>query len=353
MLLPPNPVWRTYCGGRILRQFRGLNDAEDDHFPEDWLASTVRALNPANARSPSEGLSPIGDLGNGQTFTQSLREMPAFWFGEPDARRGGTNVLWKLLDSSVRLQLQAHPDARFARKHLNSNAGKTECWYILATRGEGCVYLGFQRAPTREAWAGMIRDQRVKEMLACFDRIPVQPGECYVVPAGTPHAIGAGVFMVELMEPTDWVVRCEQVNAGLTLPPEACFMGLDLETCLDVFDYRSRPVAEVRSAFQQQPRTLRQTGSFADEELISPAWHSFFRLHRLRGTGNAAWPGNELMLLIALKGAGELRTGTEVSAMRAGQTWLLPGAAQNWEWRSLIGDWEFLLAKLPIVTKPA
>ena len=69
------------------------------------------------------------------------------------------------------------------------------------------------------------------------NRFPVQPGDCYVVPAGTPHAIGAGIFMMELQEPTDWVVRCETVNAGLALPPEACFMGLDLEACLDVFDY--------------------------------------------------------------------------------------------------------------------
>ena len=87
----------------------------------------------------------------------------------------------------------------------------------------------------------MIREQRVDEMLACFEKIPVQPGDCYVVPAGTPHAIGAGVFMMELMEPTDWVVRCETTNAGLTLPPEACFMGLDLETCLEIFDYRAIP----------------------------------------------------------------------------------------------------------------
>src|SRR5262249_13364368 len=151
-----------------------------------------------------------------------------------------------------------------------SDAGKTECWYILGTRDNACVYLGFQRPPAREAWRRLIQEQRIEEMLACFDRIPVQPGDCFVVPAGTPHAIGAGVFMVELMEPTDWVVRCETVNAGVTLPPEACFMGLTLEQCLDVFDFRPYSVERVKEVFQQRPNILNRTENFTEEEIIQP-----------------------------------------------------------------------------------
>lgn len=352
VLLPFNPVWRSYAGGRALRQFRGQARASDDHFPEDWLASTVYARNGNNAQSPSEGLSHLGDVANGITFAAALRHRPEFWFGNSNTPGTEPQVLWKLLDAAVRLQVQAHPEARFARKFLKSNAGKTECWYIISTRGPACVYLGFQKPPTREAWARMIREQRVDEMLACFDPIRVQAGDCYVVPAGTPHAIGAGVFMMELMEPTDWVVRCETVNAGVTLPPEACFMGLGLETCLDIFDYRAHSVAEVRNTFQQQPRRVRQTESFTEEEIIGPDWHQFFRLHRLHGNGNADWPGNELMLLIILKGSGHLSAGGEARAGQAGQIWLLPGAALNWEWRSTARDWECLVAKLPMPAKP-
>jgi mannose-6-phosphate isomerase len=349
VLLPPNPVWRSYAGGRGLRRFRALPGGEDDHFPEDWLASTVRARNGKNSRHPQEGLSRVAD---GRLVIDLLKQEPDFWLGTDPAKRGPENspgVLWKLLDASVRLQFQAHPDANFARRHLHSNAGKTECWYILGTRGDAHVYLGFQHPPTREAWAQMIRQQRVDEMTACFGKIPVRSGDCYVVPAGTPHAIGAGVFMMELMEPTDWVVRCETVNAGVTLPPEACFMGLDLETCLDIFDYRAHSLAEVRKTFQQPPRQISQSGSFLEEELIGPAWREFFRLHRLRGNGDASWSGNELMLLIVLKGGGILGAGTETREVRAGQTWLLPGSAPHWEWREPAGDWEILLAKLPAV----
>lgn len=350
-LLPPNPVWRSYVGGRELRRFRALPGAGDDHFPEDWLASTVCARNGKHSQHPQEGLSHVVVSSREQLVMDLLQQTPDYWLGPAAGNprfKNSTGVLWKLLDASVRLQFQAHPSAQFARQHLNSRAGKTECWHILGTRGDAHVYLGFQHPPTREAWARMIHEQDVAAMTACFEKIPVQPGDCYVVPAGTPHAIGAGVFMMELMEPTDWVVRCETVNAGLTLTPDQCFMGLNLEACLDIFDYRAHPVAEVRRTFQQPRRILQTNDAFTEEELITPAWHEFFRLHRLAGNGDAGWAGNELMLLLVLNGWGELRAGTEGRAVQAGETWLLPAAAAKWNWHNAAGDWECLLARLPV-----
>jgi mannose-6-phosphate isomerase len=332
----------------VLRKFRGSEGTEDDHFPEDWLASTVRARNGENSQGRDEGLSHIKDPSGTRMLADLLRQHPEFWFGAQAADRSGTGVLWKLLDSAVRLQFQAHPDAAYARRHLNSNAGKTECWYIIGTRENACVYLGFQRPPSREGWARMIREQSTGEMLACFDRIPVQPGDCFVIPAGTPHAIGAGVFMMELMEPTDWVVRCEIENAGVRLTPDQCFMGLDLERCLDVFDYRAYSLPEVHDRFGQRPHPMTRPGGFLDEELISDMHHGFFRLHRFRGRGPARWPGGELLLIIALKGRGRLHCGAKPGReVLAGQTWLLPGAARSWEWEAVQEDWEFLVAKLP------
>jgi mannose-6-phosphate isomerase len=352
--LPPNLVWRSYRGGSVLRRFRGLPDPGDNNFPEDWLASTVQARNGAHAQHPQEGLSRVTQPSGDHLLADWLTHQPAAWLGAGLAQlppQERPRVLWTLLDSSVRLQIQAHPDAQFARQHLNSGAGKTECWYIIGTRGPVHVYLGFQRPPTMEAWAEMIREQRVDDILACFDPIPVQPGDCYAVPAGTPHAIGAGVFMLELQEPTDWVVRCETTNAGLTLPPEACFMGLDLDTCLDVFDYRALPVPDVRRQLQQRARTVNLTSGAHEEELIGAVYHEYFRLHRLRGTADAAWPGNELMLLLILKGRGTLPSGSDSCVLEAGQTWLLPACVPHWQWLNPTGDWELLLAKLPVVRK--
>ncbi len=350
--LPPNPVWRSYLGGSVLRRFRGALETPDDHLPEDWLASTVRARNGIHARDPEEGLSRVSMDGKSLLLADWLEKEPEFWFGSSEGEKPrGPGVLWKLLDSSVRLHLQAHPSAAFARRYLNSNAGKTECWYILSTRGEGHVHLGFQHAPDSSAWERMIREQRLEEMRACFEKIPVRPGECYVVPAGTPHAIGEGVFMLELQEPTDWVVRCEFAAGGLTLPPESCLMGLSVETCMEVFDFAPTPIEQVRRKWQQQPRVLRETGGLREEEIIGANHHEFFRLHRLRGTGDVDWTGGELMLLIALKGEGAISGGGTPTKAGAGQTLLLPGSARQWHWDGVGGDWEILLAKRPAKTE--
>lgn len=348
--LPFNPVWRSYWGGSVLRGFRGRAQTVDDHFPEDWLASTVRAINGVHAQHEQEGLSLAGAPGTERRLPELLAEDPGFWFGAENesCHKPRIGVLWKLLDSSIRLQVQAHPNKDFARRHLHSRAGKTECWHILSTRGEAVVYLGFERPPSRAAWGRMIQEQRVEAMLECFEPIPVKAGQTYVVPAGVPHAIGAGVFMMELQEPTDWVVRCEALNAGLRLPTEACFMGLDLDTCLDVFDYERWRVEKVRGELQQRPKQMARTANHSQEELIGTAFHEYFRLERLRGAGEASWPGNELMLLIVVQGRACLRCGMEKQQVAAGQTWLLPGAVRRWEWLESTGDWEILLAKLPL-----
>jgi mannose-6-phosphate isomerase len=348
--LPPNPVWRSYEGGGVLRRFRGGSNASDDHFPEDWLASLVKARNGVHAQSPDEGLSRVNQDGGPRTLAEWIAAEPVFWWGEDGLRRGdhrNPGVLWKLLDSAVRLHIQAHPSAEFARRHLKSNAGKTECWYILSTRGEGYVHLGFQRPPPRGGWEKMILNQRLDEMRACFDRIPVRTGDCYAVPAGTPHAIGEGVFMLELQEPADWVVRCEFSAGGFSLPRESCFMGLDPAACMEVFDFSRIPVDEVRSRFKQRPRVAAETPDFRDEEIIGAPYHGFFRLHRFTGAGGADWPGGDLMMLVVLKGHALLGAGGAEQAVHAGQTWALPGSAARWHWREPTGDWELLLAKLP------
>jgi mannose-6-phosphate isomerase len=344
--LPPNPVWRSYLGGRVLRGFRGMVAGADDHFPEDWIASTTRARNGPHAQAADEGISRVTVSGREVALPEALGEWPAYFRG---SRAGGDDmgVLIKLLDSSTRLHVQAHPDAAFVARRFGGTAGKTECWYILSTRGDGYVYLGFQHAPTPSEWKQLIEAQDTKEMLACFERIPVRAGDCYVVPAGTPHAIGEGVFMVELQEPTDWVVRCEFEVGAHRLPPEARSMGLALDECLEIFDYDELPLPEVRRRLFQAPRPLHRKPGCIEEEIIEARWHGFFRLRRVCGAGPGEWTGGELAVMIVTEGAGRLHAGSELQPVRAGETWLLPGGAEAWQWEPDSPRWEALLAMPP------
>ena len=187
-------------------------------------------------------------------------------------------------------------------------------------------------------------------MRACFEKIPVKPGDCLMVPSGTPHAIGEGIFMIELQEPTDWVVRCEFSAGGHVLEHSARFMGLELEDVVSMFDYSQHPLESLEDSFLQTPQILKETNAFMEERIIDAKHQEFFRLRRLSGNGSADWKGNEPMVLIMLEGAGVL----DGHPVGAGETWLLPGSAERWSWNPASRDhereWSFLLAQPPVRT---
>jgi len=349
----PNYAWRSYLGGSRLREFRAEDSGDDhfpdDHFPEDWLASTSRARNGDNQQREDEGVSHLMVDGKDIALNDLIASQPEWFWGKqtpPVDEPGQIGVLIKLLDAGVRLHLQAHPNGEFVKQRFGGNAGKTECWYILSTREEDAyVYLGFQHPPTKEKWAQMMREQNLEGMRACFEKIPVKPGDCLMVPSGTPHAIGEGIFMIELQEPTDWVVRCEFSAGGHLLEHNARFMGLELEDVLDVFDYTEHSLESIGSTLIQTPHVLRQTDAFTEERIIDAKHEAFFRLRRLSGSGQVEWEGGEPIVLIMLKGAGELN-GEPIST---GDTWLLPGSTEGWNWNPTSSEeWSFLLAQPPL-----
>ena len=128
---------------------------------------------------------------------------------------------------------------------------RSEAYHVLATRdaapGEptGYIYAGFQRPPTPAQLRAWIETQDLAAIEGCFDRIPVRPGDTFLIPGGTPHALGAGVFMVEIQEPSDLVVRFEFSRAGHVLPEASRFMGRGLDLALRVFNFSRFGPAEV------------------------------------------------------------------------------------------------------------
>jgi mannose-6-phosphate isomerase len=256
--LPQNRVWRSYLGGRTLDELAGKEGPRDSHYPEDWIASVTPANNPGS-RPDYEGISTVRVNGREWLFSDLVAQDPVYFLGADQVARFGNKpmVLVKLLDSATRLQLQAHPSAEFARAHLDSHSGKAEAYYILGMRediDEGYVYLGFQRPPGRDEFKRCVEAQDLAAMESWFDRISVRPGDTLFIPGGVPHAIGEGIFMVEIMEPSDLVVRFEYTREGYTLPESARFMNRDLDFCLDIFDFEARTESQVRRDNMYQPR---------------------------------------------------------------------------------------------------
>jgi mannose-6-phosphate isomerase len=99
------------------------------------------------------------------------------------------------------------------------------------------------------------------------------------VPGGLPHALGEGIFLVEIQEPSDLVVRFEFERGGQLLPESARFMNRDLDFCLEVFDLSPWPPGRVRMEAGCPPRRRRALGADSwQDDLIGPERTPCFRV---------------------------------------------------------------------------
>ena len=237
--LQPTRVHRFYRGGALLGRLRGEPE-EDGFFPEDWLGSVTPARNPGR-NDPGEGLS---RLAGGRILRDALEADPIGWLGDAHVARFGTStgLLVKLLDAAERLPVHVHPDRTFALEAFDSQFGKTEAWIVVDTRrDEADVWVGLCEPVEPERYLAWIADQDVDRLLHSLNRISVRSGDVVYVPAGVPHAIGEGVLIAELQEPTDFSFLCEW--QGFPIRPEDSHLGLGWETALAAIDVsRHEPV---------------------------------------------------------------------------------------------------------------
>ena len=312
--LGPNRVWRTYQGGRFLDALQGVNSPSDSHFPEDWIASTTRATNKGREAFETEGLSSVQVDGQSILLRDLFAQFPGEMLGPRHYERYGaqTGVLTKFLDSAIRLPMQCHPTIAFSQQHLNANAGKTEAYVILKTREDvkdPYVYLGFERPPDPREFARWIEQQEIERILGCCNRVPVRQGDVFLVPGGMPHAIGEGVFMIEIMEPTDFAVRIEFTCGDYVLPEESRFMGRDVDFAVSMFDFRATTPEDIRERLFGKPRVIACYGQKGEEtSLIDKRMTECFSVHRLAVKGEVVRPTNGFYVLIVTRGEGTIES---------------------------------------------
>jgi mannose-6-phosphate isomerase len=112
-------------------------------------------------------------------------------------------LLAKLLFTTERLSVQVHPRDDYAFKHHHS-LGKTEAWYVVAAESEAAVAVGFKQPITAQRMEESARSGEIESLL---DWRPVRAGDAIFVPAGTVHAIGAGVTICEIQQNSDITYR--------------------------------------------------------------------------------------------------------------------------------------------------
>ncbi len=118
-------------------------------------------------------------------------------------------LLIKSLDCHDVLSVQVHPDDKLAAERHNSY-GKTEMWYVVGAEAGAALYVGFKdNNITREEYLAAVNEDRLHEIL---NKIEVKVGDTFFIPAGTVHALGKGIEVVEVQQTSDVTYRIYDWN---------------------------------------------------------------------------------------------------------------------------------------------
>jgi len=314
-----NRVGRVYTGGKLFHGFFG-DEEKDGFLPEEWIASSVKAINKEMA-SEKEGVSKIKD--SDVYFDELLINYPLEMLGSSKKMR----ILVKILDSAVRLPAQAHPDKAFSRKHFNSEYGKTESWIILDTRPDAKIYFGFKDGVTKEEFEKAIDNSETDKdaMERLMEYTEPKIGDVFLVPAKTVHAIGAGCLILEVQEPTDFTIQPEHWCDEYRLNSNEMYIGLNKEDAIECFDFGKAPDAKL------SPEIELETNKVKFEKIIKPQDTDCFIVNRitLNGGEHILNAGDSYGVYIVTNGSGKLFGEGYVKEIKKGDYFFMPACLMN------------------------
>jgi len=323
VLAANQPRGRFYAGGTAISTFRGDPPAPPN-TPEDWVASvtTVRG-------ERETGLTRLPD---GSLLADRVREEPARWLGDEHVRAFGpdTNLLVKLLDAGQRLPVHAHPDDGFAAKHLGTAHGKAEAWYILAP---GVIHLGLIEDVAEDELARLVREQEIEPLLHRMHSVPVAAGDTVFVPPGVLHAIGEGIFLVEVQQPEDLSILLEWNGFELNGARDG-HLGLGFATALAAVERTARTPDDVEALVRREPGA---------GPALAERSRPFFRIDKIDVVGETGLPAG-FGVVVVLAGALTLRGPAGDVRASAGATVLVPATSGR---ISLVGDASVLHCRPP------
>ena len=323
--LPANQPQQFYLGGPQIEAFRGEPSTARPHSgsafapdpartPEDWIASTL---------SKFGSLDGATRLPDGELLSGAVTAHPEEFFSPAHIARFGANpaLLVKLLDAGERLPVHCHPDRAFAGAHLGSVFGKTEAWIIIGTSdADPHVYLGFNRDVSAAELSDWFVNQNSADILGSMNRITVQAGDAIFVPAGTPHAIGAGALIVELQEPTDFSVMLEWRDFGMPDRRDEQ-LGMNADLSLRCFNRREFTDADIATSCRRA--TANAGGAVA---LFPKQAEPFFQAREIVVI-DAFESNAQYAVLIVLDGEGSVSTSRSELELHRGSTVLIPYSA--------------------------
>jgi mannose-6-phosphate isomerase len=185
-------------------------------------------------------------VAEGELKDKSLRELLSSYsrqiMGREDVREFG--LLFKYLDASETLSVQVHPN-------------KHEAWYILEARPGAKLYLGLKEGLGRDEFQAAVAEGAVEQ---CLASVEPRVGECYYMPAGLTHAIGAGIVLAEIQ--TSEQITYRVYDWGRDRP-------IHVQLSLDTINLQARPkYTTAESEVPGQTQRLVDTECFSVDKVV-------------------------------------------------------------------------------------
>jgi mannose-6-phosphate isomerase len=247
----------------------------------------------------------------GTTLRELVRRRGAELLGTALGPREQFPLLVKFIDANEALSVQVHPDDETARRMTGEN-GKTETWVILAADPGSLIYAGLKPGVGRDELNQAIESGDVERLLHRFEP---RPGDSILIEAGTVHAIGAGVLLLEIQEMSDTTFRVFDWNrVGADGKPRP----LHISEAMESIDFGRGPVNPIIPEWEDLAAVgtrerLTRSRYFALERV---------RFHQPMTVGHH----DRFTVLMGLEGRSEVVHGPLRIGLDFGQTLLLPAA---------------------------
>lgn len=242
----------------------------------------------------------------GKTLAEIVREHGEALFGRhyPQPQ---FPLLLKFLDCEKTLSVQVHPSDEQAAKLDPPDLGKTEAWVVMNAESDSLIYAGLKRGFDR---AALERELNRGTCDLCLHRFEPVPGDCVFIKAGTVHALGAGLVILEIQQNSDATLRLFDWNR---LGPDGQPRPLHIEQALNVIDYGLGPVDAQKPQRTDRSHIVRLVEC---DKFILDRWE-FNEPVRIGGD-------NRFHIVAVLEGAVDLIDDPEQKTLRPGDTVLLP-----------------------------
>lgn len=275
-------------------------------YGESW---EVADLPDGAVVASDRGRTPVrGGPHHGETLRRLIEEMGSDLLGSASATPAGDfPLLFKLLDTAEHLSIQVHPGkAQAATRPAWQH--KTESWYVIDAEPGATIFKGLRPGVSREEVRSAAGTPAMANLMM---KIPVRPGDFHHLPAGTIHALGAGVTIAEVQTPSDTTFRLYDWTREYGRQSRR----LQIDEALVTLSF-STPEALHRSPM---------TGEGV--RLLVDTPHYWIREHRATGRPLPLGQDPELRLLMVVRGQVEIGTGEAPPWMLgAGSTVLVPAS---------------------------